>query len=153
MARVNPLLPTEHAQYNPIHHVTGLFESHDAASSAVRDLTDAGFSHDAIDLFSGVDGEQALDPSGDTLGTAGRWFRKIEDWVSDTSKFHELAAATLNAGGFVVAARVGDDEARKGAAMDILTRHGARDVKYWSQWYVEQGYEDHPRQNLERDDL
>ena len=36
--------------------------------------------------------------------------------------------------------------------MDILTRHGARDVKYWATWYVEQGHEDVPRQNLKRED-
>ena len=38
-----------------------------------------------------------------------------------------LASATLNAGGFVVAARPAE-EALKGRAMDILTQHGARDV-------------------------
>jgi hypothetical protein len=152
MARVNPHLPEEHVQYNPINRVTGLFEAHDGVTLAVRELEEAGFARDDIDVFSGVEGEQALGSSGDTLSTAGRWFRKVEDWVSDTSKFHELASATLNAGGFLVAARAEGDEARKGAAMDILTRHGARDVKYWSNFYVEQGYEDQPRQNLQRDD-
>ena len=82
----------------------------------------------------------------------GRWYRKLEDWVSDTSKFQELASATLNAGGFIVAARPGEAEALKARAMDILTKHGARDVKYWTTWYVEQGHEDQPRQNLKRDD-
>ena len=72
--------------------------------------------------------------------------------MSDTAKFHEVASATLHAGGFVIAAKVDTDEARKTRAMDILTRHGARDVKYWSQFYVEQGHEDVPRQNLQRDD-
>ncbi|HTV01990.1 MAG TPA: hypothetical protein VMF13_15690 [Luteitalea sp.] len=152
MTRVNPHLPKEHLQYNPIHHVTGLFDGHDAVTNAVRDLEAAGFGREGIDLFSGVEGEAALDPSGDTLGTAGRWFRKIENWVSDTAKFHEVASATLHAGGFVVAAKVGTDEALKDRAMHILTQHGARDVKYWSQLYVEQGHEDVPRQNLQRED-
>ena len=152
MARVNPVLQDEQVQYNPIHRVTGLFDNHDAVTSAVRDLEEAGFPPDAIDLFAGADGEQALDPSGDTGGTVGRLFRKLEDLVSDTSKFHELAAAMLHAGGFVVAANTEGADPRKAAAMDILTRHGARDVKYWAQWYVEQGYEDVPRQNLTRND-
>src|SRR5688500_8007290 len=152
MARVNPPLPKEHLQYNPIHHATGLFDGHDAVTAALRDLEDAGFGRQEIDLFSGVAGEAALDPSGDTLGTAGRWFRRIENWVSDTAKFHEVASATLHAGGFVIAAKVDSDEARKTRAMDILTKHGARDVKYWSQFYVEQGHEDVPRQNLQRED-
>lgn len=152
MARVNPNLPNEHLQYNPIHRVTGLFDVHDKVTSAICELEEAGFARDDIDVFSGVEGEHALDPSGETLGTAGRWFRKIENWVSDTSKFHEIAAATLHAGGFVVAARAEGSDARKGLAMDILTRNGARDVKYWSNFYVEQGYEDEPRQNLQRED-
>ena len=152
MARVNPDLPKEHVQYNPIHRVTGLFDAHDGVTAALRELEEAGFGRDDIDIFSGVEGERALDPSGDNFGTAGRWFRKIEDWVSDTSKFHEVAAATLNAGGFVVAARTESDDGRKAAAMEILTRTGARDVKYWSNFYVEQGYEDEPRQNLQRED-
>ena len=153
MTRLNPDLLNEQLQYNPIHRVTGLFDAHDAVTSAVRGLEEAGVASDAIDLFSGVEGEQALDPSGNTLGMAGRWFRKIEDFVSDTSKFHELASATLHAGGFVIAVNTENKEDRKALAMDVLTRNGARDVKYWAQWYVEQGHEDRPTQNLERDDL
>ncbi len=152
MARVNPPLPSEHGQYNPIHRVTGVFDAHDHVTLSLRDLEDAGVPRDDIDLFSGIDGEHALDPSGDTLGVAGRLFRRVENWVSDTSKFHEVAAATLHAGGFVVAVRADADDARKQQAMDILARHGARDVKYWSTFYVEQGYEDVPRQNLQRED-
>jgi hypothetical protein len=152
MARVNPHLPNEHLQYNPIHRVTGVFDAHDKVTLALRELEEAGFGRDDIDVFSGIEGEHALDPSGDTLGTAGRLFRKLENWVSDTAKFHEVAAATLHAGGFVIAARADASDARKGLAMDILTRNGARDVKYWSNFYVEQGYEDVPRQNLQRED-
>ena len=150
MARVNPSLPNEQAQYNPIHRVTGLFDSHDAVTAAICDLEDAGFAREDIDIFAGAEGEHVLDPSG-KASAAGRWYRKLEDWVSDTSKFQELASATLNAGGFVVAAKPGEED-RKGQAMDILTRHGARDVKYWATWYVEQGHEDAPRQNLKRED-
>ena len=49
MARVNPVLQDEQVQYNPIHRVTGLFDNHDAVTSAVRDLEEAGFPPDAID--------------------------------------------------------------------------------------------------------
>ena len=151
MARVNPSLPNEQAQYNPIHRVTGLFDAQDAVASAVRDLEDAGFARNDIDILAGSQGEQVLDASG-ANSTTGWWYRKLEDWVSDTSKFQEVAAATLHSGGFVIAAKPGSDDALKTAAMDILTRHGARDVKYWATWYVEQGHEDEPRQNLKRDD-
>ena len=150
MARVNPSLPNEQAQYNPVNRVTGLFPSHDAVTAALRDLEAAGIARDHIDILAGAEGEHVLDPSGEA-STLGRWYRKLEDWVSDTSKFQELASATLNAGGFVIAAKTAD-EAAKQRAMDVLTQHGARDVKYWATWYVEQGHEDEPRQNLKRDD-
>jgi hypothetical protein len=153
MTRLNPDLLNEHLQYNPIHRVTGVLDTQDAVTSTVRGLEEAGLASDAIDLFSGVEGEQALDPSGNNLGVASRWFRKVENWVSDTSKFHELASATLNAGGFVIAVNTENKDELKALAMDILTRNGARDVKYWAQWYVEQGHEDRPLQNLQRDDL
>jgi len=150
MARVNPSLQNEHAQYNPVNRVTGLFAGHDAVTTALCDLEEAGFARNDIDILAGSEGEQVLDPSGEA-STWGRWYRKLEDWVSDTSKFQELASATLNAGGFVIAAKPADEAARQ-RAMDILTRNGARDVKYWATWYVEQGHEDEPRQNLKRDD-
>ena len=151
MARVNPSLPDDQARYNPVLRVTGLFDSHDAVTAALCDLEEAGFAREDIDILAGAEGEHVLDPSGEA-STMGRWYRKLEDWVSDTSKFQELASATLNAGGFIVAARPGEAEALKARAMDILTKHGARDVKYWTTWYVEQGHEDQPRQNLKRDD-
>ena len=150
MARVNPSSQNEQGQYNPVNRVTGLFDSHDAVTAALRDLEDAGFARNDIDILAGTEGEQVLDPSGNA-STMGRWYRKLEDWISDTSKFQELASATLTAGGYVIAAKPVDDTSRE-RAMEILTRHGARDVKYWATWYVEQGHEDEPRQNLKRDD-
>ncbi|WP_239489106.1 hypothetical protein [Luteitalea sp. TBR-22] len=152
MARVNPPLSSEHVQYNPIHRVTGLFDGHDAVTTAVRDLEDAGVARDDVDILSGAEGERALDPSGDAGGMLGRAFRSVENMVSDTAKFHEIAAATLNAGGFIVAVRCEGDEEHRHRVMGILTRQGARDVKYWHNLYVEQGHEDEPRQNLVRED-
>ena len=152
MAHVNPSSPNEHAPYDPTRRVTGLFDGHDAVTSAVRALEDSGVARDDIDILAGAEGEQLLDASGDASGALGRWYRKLEDWMSDTSKFQELAAATLSAGGFIVAVKPGDDEAQKAQVMEILTRQGARDVKFWATWYVEQGFEDQPRQNLKRGD-
>lgn len=151
MAHVNPSSPNEQAPYNPTGRVTGLFSGHDGVTGAVRALEDAGVGRDDIDILAGEEGAQLLDASGDGAGARGRWYRKLEDWMSDTSKFQEVAAATLSAGGFIVAV-LAADEARKSQVMEALTHHGARDVKFWATWYVEQGFEDQPRQNLKRDD-
>ncbi len=145
MARVNPPLENDQTAYNPNHRVTGLFTAHDGVTRTLRDLAALGVSRDAVDVFAGVDGERALDPSGDAGGLVGRWFRTIERWVSDTSAFQELAAATLAAGGFVVAVQVENPDGRERVVMDVLTYNGATDVKYWTNLYVEQGHEDVPQ--------
>lgn len=137
MARINPPIARESSQYNPIHRVTGLFDSSDGVTRAVHDLEDAGFVGDAIELFAGPAGEEALDTTGDENGPVARAFRALEQWMSDTSEVHQEAAQTLHAGGFAIAVVVGTDEALKETAMSILTRHGGREVKYWSQFYVE----------------
>jgi hypothetical protein len=145
MAQVNPHLPNEPGPYNPKDRVTGLFAGHDAVTTALRELDALGVGHGDIDIFSGAEGERLLNPKGDEGGVAARWYRTVEQWVSDTSAFQELASATLKAGGFLVAVHVGTDEARKGAVMTQLTRSGATDVKYWTDLYVEQGHEDRPQ--------
>ena len=145
MAQVNPNLPFEHAPYDSTGRVTGLFGGHEAVTRAVRDLTDLGVVHRDIDIFSGAEGESSIDPTGERGGLAARWYRTVEQWVSDTSGFQQLAAATLEAGGCLVAIHVGGNQALKEAVMSLLTRHGATDVKYWSDLYVEQGHEDRPQ--------
>ena len=145
MVRVNPNLPNEQqTPYDHNHRVTGLFSNHDAVTSALRDLTAVGIVSRDVDVFSGPDGEQALDPTGKS-SLVGRWFRTVEQLVSDTSPFQELAAATLKAGGFLVAVYVGTNAAQKDAVMSLLTSNGATDVKYWSELYVEQGHENRPQ--------
>jgi hypothetical protein len=145
MAQVNPPLPNEQGPYNPKDRVTGLFAVHDAVTTALRDLGAAGVVHRDIDIFSGPEGEHLLNPTGESGGIAARWYRTVEQWVSDTSAFQELAAATLKAGGFLVAVHVGGNAALKETVMSLLTQAGATDVKYWSDLYVEQGHEDRPQ--------
>ncbi len=151
MARLNPRADGQVIPYTPTHCVTGVLDARSDLVAAVQVLGRTGVAQDDIDVFLGDAGERSLDPTGSS-GTGGRWFRKLENWVSDTSKFQELVTDTLASGGAVVAAHVGDDESRKAAAMKALTALGARDVKYWSPLYVEQGHEDVPRQNLMRED-
>lgn len=145
MAQVNPNLPNALAPYSPTNRVTGLFTGHDSVTSALRELGTVGIVHRDIDIFSGAEGEQLLNPKGDAGGVAARWYRTVEQWVSDTSAFQELAAATLKAGGYLVSVYVGGDQALKDAVMSALARSGATDVKYWSDLFVEQGHEDRPQ--------
>lgn len=140
MVEVNPDPAQDNYQFNPIERVTGLYDAHDPATAAVDALRAAGLSESDIEVFAGEEGMRRIDPTGDEHGTAGKIFRVVESWVSDTSDFHAMAAAHLAAGGYVVAAWVGnDDNARKDTVMQVLADQGARDVKYWHSLFVEQG--------------
>ena len=139
MVHINPDPAQDNIQFNPIGRVTGLFAAHEPVVPCVRALEAAGLPSSDIEVFTGQEGMARIDPTGDTHGTAGRIFRLVESWVSDTSDFHAEAAAHLAAGGYIVAAHVGTDDARKTRAMQVFADQGATDVKYWHSLFVEQG--------------
>jgi hypothetical protein len=139
MVDVNPDVAQENYQFNPIERVTGLFDAHEPVAATVAALEAAGIASSDIEVFAGREGMRKLDASGDAHGTAGRLFRLVESWVSDTSHFHAQAAAHLASGGYLLAAHVGTDDDLKARVMDVLTAQGARDVKYWHTLFVEQG--------------
>lgn len=145
MTYVNQDTPDVRSPYDPTGRVTGLFHDHDAVTIALAGLAETGVRAERVDLFGGRSGTRAVepDPTGATRGQ--RLYRSLEQWVSDTSAFHTLAAATLSAGGYLVAVRVDDEPERKNVVMDVLTRSGAADVKFWTTYYVEQGHEDVPQ--------
>lgn len=141
MVDVNPDPTQDSYQFNPIERVTGLFDAHDPVATTVAALQAAGVTSNDIEVFAGHEGMRKLDASGEAHGAAGRLFRLVESWVSDTSDFHALAAAHLASGGYVLAACVGDDEELKARVMELLAAQGASDVKYWHSLFVEQGEE------------
>lgn len=142
MVQVNPDPATENFQFNPIERVTGLFDAHDDVAGAVAALQAQGVAQADIAVFAGQEGARTIDASGEAHGTVAKMFRVVESWVSDTSDFHALAEAHLEAGGYVVAARVGADDLLKARAMRALRDSGAREVKYWHSLFVEEGSSD-----------
>jgi hypothetical protein len=139
MVHLNPDPAQDNFQFNPIGRVTGLFQAHGPVVPCVRALEAAGLASSDIEVFTGEEGMKRVDPSGEAHGTAGKLFRLVESWVSDTSDFHAEAAAHLAAGGYIVAAHVGNDDALKTRIMHVFTEQGATDVKYWHSLFVEQG--------------
>lgn len=148
MVQVNPDPAEENFQFNPIERVTGLFGVNDDVTGAATKVQAAGVPQEDIAVFAGQEGMRALDASGEAHGTAGKLFRLVESWVSDTSDFHAMAAAHLASGGYVIAVRVGGDDPLKARVMELLQDQGAKDVKYWHTLFVEQGSEKpHPEQS------
>ena len=144
MVQVNPDPSQDNYQFNPIDRVTGLFDRQGPVTDSVKALEAAGVPSSAIEVFTGDEGIRKLDATGEEHGPAGKLFRLVESWVSDTSDFHASAAAHLAAGGYIVAAHVGEDEALKERAMHTLSDHGAHDVRYWHSLFVEQGTDGPP---------
>ena len=138
MVQVNPEVNKDGFQFNPVGRVTGLFVEPQAVSAAVDALRAAGVAQHHLEVFTGEEGMRRIDATGEEHGAAGRLFRIVESWVSDTSSFHALAEKHLAAGGHVVAAHVGEDEALKTRAMHALSDAGATDVKYWHRLFVEE---------------
>jgi hypothetical protein len=139
MVHLNPDPAQDNFQFNPIGRVTGLFHAHEPVVPCVRALEAAGLASSDIEVFAGQEGMARVDPAGEAHGAAGKLFRLVESWVSDTSDFHAEAAAHLAAGGYIVAAHVGTDEALKARVMRLFAEQGAEDVKYWHSLFVEQG--------------
>lgn len=139
MVQLNPDPAQDNFQFNPIGRVTGLFKAHGPVVPCVRALEAAGLASSDVEVFAGEEGMARIDPTGEAHGAAGKLFRLVESWVSDTSDFHAEAAAHLAAGGYIVAAHVGTDDALKAQVMRLLTEQGATDVKYWHSLFVEQG--------------
>lgn len=137
MVDVNPDMPAENVQYNPIDHVTGVFgDSQAPASTVIQALEAAGFARGDIDMFIGSEGEKKLDPGGDE-SIGARIFRTLESWVSDTAGFQDTVVAALNGGGYVISVLVGDSEAKKDRAVDVLKAQNAESVKYWHSLFTE----------------
>lgn len=139
MVDVNPDVNKDSYQFNPIDRVTGLFDAHDRIGGTLEALVAAGIPATDLEVFAGDEGMRKLDASGEEHGVAGKVFRVLESWVSDSADFHAMAAAHLAAGGYVIAALVGTDEALKTRVMELLAAEGAHDVKYWHSLFVEQG--------------
>lgn len=138
MVQVNPDPNRDGFQFNPVERVTGLFLEGTAARAAVDALRAAGLPQGGIEVYCGEEGMRRINASGEEGGMAARLFRRIESWVSDTSDAHVHAEQHLAAGGYVVAAHVGEDDALKTRAMEALTGAGGTEVKYWHRLYVEQ---------------
>jgi hypothetical protein len=137
MVDVNPDMPEENVQYNPIDHVTGVFGASQASAvTVIQALEAAGFARGDIDLFIGDEGERKLDPGGDE-SMGARIFRTLESWVSDTAGFQDTVVTALDRGGYVIAVLVGDDEAKKDRAIDVLKAQDAESVKYWHSLFTE----------------
>jgi hypothetical protein len=137
MVRINPD-PHDHGyEYAPHLAVTAFFPADQAPDAALRALEDAGFDRERIDVFTGPDGADRLDPEGQHHGRWVRFRKALEEVFSDDRIAFHGADETLRSGGTVVEVFTHGEKQKREQAVAILKGGGGRDVIYWGKWVNE----------------
>jgi hypothetical protein len=106
-----------------------------ALETARQGLAQAGF--DAVDVLHGEEGLARLDVSGERHGRSGSLMRRLQSVLSDDAGHVGEYAEHLGAGHYVVGVAVGEDEAAKWRAADVLRSSTAEPIHYYAENYVE----------------
>lgn len=118
----------------PRDYVLGIFDSADAAQSAVAELIAAGFVEgDLLVLTSPADASQ-VDKDGTEHGVATTAERTVEE-LGDKDTLDEYSKA-LKAGGSVVGAHT-EEEDQRGQANQIMQQAGGQSIRYFGRFVVE----------------
>jgi hypothetical protein len=110
----------------PKGQVLGIFDTREDAAAALSDFKDSGFAPADLHIYSGPEGEHAIDTDGTQHGMAGVSRRAIATLLTDQDDLRRYAAA-VHEGAVVVGVEAPDDGARQGAAA-VFARHGGYDV-------------------------
>lgn len=131
MIRVNPDPHARGYQYAPTKAVTAFFPPGRDADAALRALAEAGFEQERIDLFTGPEGADRLDPEGKHHGPWVRFRRFVEGKFDESHELLHKADETLRAGGAVVEVFTRGEPAQRERAAEVLKAAGGTDVMYW----------------------
>lgn len=121
----------------PSGSVVGGFVDEPASASARERLARAGFGPDDYQVLHGEGDAGRIDITGDAHGTMGRLFRRLQDAVTDEGDEVRRYAEYLRGGHYLVAVRVGDDEAAKQSAAGALYEADAQFLTYYAANYIE----------------
>jgi hypothetical protein len=137
MIRINPDPHAYGYQYEPTRAVTAIFPAARDAACVLRALADAGLDRGRVDVFSGSEGADRLDPEGKHHGPWVRLRRFVTGQFDEGREVLHKAEATLRAGGTVVEVFTDGEPARKERAADVLKSAGGADVMYWGRLMAE----------------
>jgi hypothetical protein len=115
--------------------VVAILTDNGALENARRGLEEAGF--DRCDVLHGEAGLARIDVGGDGHGRSGSLMRRLQSVLSDDAGHVREYAEHLEAGHYVVGVAVGEDEAAKWRAADVLRASSADTVHYYAENYVE----------------
>jgi hypothetical protein len=118
--------------------VTSIFQSRDELKRVLKDLTDADFHKDEVELFVGDEGVEKLDVTGKNHGIVTRLLRNMEQFFTDETDHLARTDRALRHGGFAIDVFTAGDSEKKAKAARIMKAHGAREVYYWGRWVIEE---------------
>jgi hypothetical protein len=137
MSQTNPDPHAAGYVYEPTHAVTAFYPPGVDLPAVRRALGDAGFEPDQLQVFQGEAGADQLDLRGDRHGGWVQFRRALERVFADEVVVLDRAEEVLRAGGGIVVAFTGGDDARKARAAEVLKAHGGQEVRYWGEWVIE----------------
>jgi hypothetical protein len=137
MPQINPNPHDEGYVYQPTHAVTGDFAAGVDIPAVQRELADAGFSPEQVQIFQGEAGADQLDLKGERHGGWVQFRRGLERVFADETMVFDRAEELLRAGGVVVVAFTGGDDGLKDRAVELLKARGGQPVRYWGEWTVD----------------
>jgi hypothetical protein len=127
----------------PTEKVVGVVDDRAELEGVLRALSDAGVADGEVEVLSGHDDAEKLDPTGEEHGPLERAMRTVQKALGDESERLETLNAELEAGNFVVQVGLSeeDDDAREQEKQRVgraLKDRGARDVAFYGQYQIEE---------------
>jgi len=115
----------------------GLLENDQTVQRAVERLAQVGFRPDTYEVLHGDEDARSLDLEGTAHGLGGRLLRALQDLSSYDRDHTRRHVEHLQAGGYVLAVVVGDDEVAKLRAAEAMTENGGEFVNHYADTYIE----------------
>jgi hypothetical protein len=109
-------------------HVVAVINGTDSAGQATTELSAAGYTNPII--LTGEEGARQIDAKGENSHVFARILSMVEDHLSEATNYMRQYEEEARSGKQVIALEVADREHADGAC-EILTKHGATNVRFF----------------------
>jgi hypothetical protein len=123
----------------PLNRLVAAINSPDEACSAMTELTEKGIPVQDSDVLIGMDGLQKFDFDGSRHGVLARFARFIQRIADLETQVLECHMNELKQGHALITVPAADATTRQ-QALDIIKKHGAHTIYYFSPLATEQLY-------------
>ncbi len=120
----------------PNNRVCAIIDDRDDAQKTVDALIGSGIDADYVDILYGKSGVDVLDADLAHHGLLARIARKLRSFGDMENVLVHLYESALQHGGYVFAVPATTDD-EKERVREIFARLGAREINYFSTWYVQ----------------